>query len=61
MGHYLDYKQNHINLSMPRQNRVANLSSFENCLAQYLECFEGLGKINNVHIKVIHLILSMGL
>lgn len=57
---YMKYMETHSNLCMPRKNQHANLSSFENCLVQYLQAFEGLGKINNVHVKLLHCIVSIG-
>lgn len=50
---YHDYLEKNFNLSKPRANDDINLSSFENCLAQSLQTFEGLGKINITHVDIL--------
>jgi hypothetical protein len=53
-----EFLQNHRQLSMPRPNHHANLSSFGNLITGMMESLEGLGGANVMHLEVIILFLS---
>ncbi len=55
---YQKYMDNHYNLSMPRANEHANLSSFENLLIQYVQAFDALGKVYTVHRKILSFFIA---